>query len=116
MLVRQARRRRRGRQAAAPHHRPPKAAEHQPTRLSTAERQRAAQARAAAANRRRRPRQFQLLKETMSETKKPTDIFSAGRSIYLRRKSLREKADKLLDEAPAAVRAIVESIEEEEGT
>jgi hypothetical protein len=52
----------------------------------------------------------------MSETKKPTDIFSAGRSIYLRRKSLREKADKLLDEAPARVRAIVESIEEEEAS
>ena len=33
-----------------------------------------------------------------------------------RRKTLREKADRLLDDAPARVRSIVEAIEEEEAT
>jgi len=47
-------------------------------------------------------------------TKKTADAFSAARSIYNQRRKLREKADKLLDAAPARVRAIVESIEVEE--
>ncbi len=50
----------------------------------------------------------------MSETKKTADAFTAARSIYNRRKTLREKADKLLADAPARVKAIVESIEVEE--
>jgi hypothetical protein len=44
------------------------------------------------------------------------DDFAAARSVYTQRRKLREKADRLLDEAPARVRAIVESIEEEEAS
>ncbi len=45
---------------------------------------------------------------------KTADAFALARSVYQRRKSLREKADKLLADAPARVKAIVESIEVEE--
>jgi len=57
-----------------------------------------------------------LVATTESPTKKTADAFTAARSIYNRRKSLREKADKLLEQSPARVRAIVESIEEEEAS
>jgi hypothetical protein len=53
---------------------------------------------------------------TTESTKTTADIFSSARSVYGRRKTLREKADKLLADAPARVRAIVESIEEEEAS
>lgn len=52
----------------------------------------------------------------MSETKRTADMFTAARSIYGQRKKLREKSDRLLDDAPPRVRAIVESIEEEEAS
>lgn len=47
-------------------------------------------------------------------TKSTADAFSLARSIFNKRKTLREKADKLLDSAPPRVRAIVDAIEEEE--
>jgi len=50
------------------------------------------------------------------EPTREQDPFSLARSIYNRRKTLREKADKLLDDAPPRVRAIVEGIEEEEAS
>lgn len=60
------------------------------------------------------------MKTTPTQAPEPTkttaDIFSIARGIYTRRKTLREKADKLLAEAPPRVRAIVESIEEEEAS
>ena len=50
----------------------------------------------------------------MSATKKTADIFSAARSLYNKRKSLREKSDQLMADADPKARAICESIEEEE--
>lgn len=42
------------------------------------------------------------------------DEFGLARSIYNQRKKLRDKAEKLLTDAPPRVRALVESIEVEE--
>lgn len=50
----------------------------------------------------------------MSETKRTADAFTEARSVYNQRKKLRDKADRLLADAPARVKAIVESIEVEE--
>ena len=52
----------------------------------------------------------------MSETKRKADIFAAARTLYTKRKSLLEKADKLFEEADPKVRAICEAIEEEEAS
>jgi vacuolar-type H+-ATPase subunit H len=46
--------------------------------------------------------------------KQTADAFSQARSVYKRRKSLRDKADKILADAPARVKAIVEGLEAEE--
>ena len=51
-----------------------------------------------------------------SPTKKTADMFTAARSLYNTRKRLREKSDKLMSEADPKVRAICESIEEEEAS
>lgn len=48
--------------------------------------------------------------------KKTADVFGLARSIYNKRKALREKGDQLLSDAPHRVRAIVEGIEEEDAS